>query len=147
MPKDISIIILNNKNINNVVLSSENDFSFNLNRKIKFSDILFESKIKLEEGSINLENEYLINYIPVFKNKLKFIDHIINIKYKDKIYINGKGKIEIEDKNDEIKYNLEFNKENINYNLNLSLDSIPIKLHIINPGFNIHIYIYKVERA
>ena len=132
LPKDISIIILNNKNINNVVLSSENDFSFNLNRKIKFSDILFESKIKLEEGSINLENEYLINYIPVFKNKLKFIDHIINIKYKDKIYINGKGKIEIEDKNDEIKYNLEFNKENINYNLNLSLDSIPIKLDIIN---------------
>ena len=43
-------------NIKDFVLSSENIFSFKINKKLKFSDIKVESKINL--AKFNYENDY-----------------------------------------------------------------------------------------
>ena len=132
IPKNITSFILKNDNFDNVILSSENNFSLKLNKKYKVSDLKIKSRISLEEANFNFKNNLIKNYIPNFKDKFKLTNHILDIQYKNKLSLKGNGKLEIANQKDEIKYNLDFIEDKFNYDFNLSLNEIPIKLDLIN---------------
>ena len=132
IPQEILSIILKDYNFENAVLSSDNDFSFNVSKKFKMSDLKINSKINLKEVNLNFDNKNIKKYIPNFDNNFKFSNHSININYKDKIILNGSGEFQIGDQKDKIKYNIDFKDEKINYDLNFDLNEIPIKIDFIN---------------
>jgi len=130
--KDIFSLILKDYNFENIVLSSNNEFSFAVSKKFKISDLKVNSKINLKEANFNFDNKNIKKYIPNFDNSFKFSNHSININYKDKIFLEGSGEFQIGDQKDKIKYNLNFKDKKINYDLNFDLNEIPIKIDLIN---------------
>ena len=81
IPKEIISLILKNENFDKIILSSENDFSFKINKKYKISDLIIKSKVNLDEANFNLKNKLIKNYIPDFEDKFKFTDHILDIEH------------------------------------------------------------------
>ena len=132
IPKEILSIILKDYNFENVVLSSDSDFSFNISKKFKISNLKINSKINLKEINFNFVNKNIKKFIPNFDNNFKFFNHLININYKDKIILDGSGEFQIGDQKDKIKYYVDFKDEKINYDLNFDLNEIPIKIDLIN---------------
>ena len=132
IPKEIISLIFKNENLDKVILSSENDFSFKINKKYKISDLSIKSKVNLDEANFKLNNKFIKNYIPDFENKFKFINNVLDIKYKKNIFIKGKGKVEIGNKKEEIEYNLNFIDDKLSYELVLFLNKALIKFDLIN---------------
>ena len=99
-----------NKNIRSIVneeltISSNNKFSFNINKKIKFSDIMIQSKISLEK--LQYSNDIFKRFFPGYKKDVKFENNSITIDYNNGDYqINGKSKININGDIDDTKYSL-----------------------------------------
>ena len=136
IPKEIISLILKNENFDEIILSSENDFSFKINKKYKISDLIIKSKVNLDEANFNLKNKLIKNYIPDFEDKFKFTDHILDIEYvTDRKFIiaKGSGKIGIiNKKKEEIKYRLYFSKEELSYDVDLFLNETLVKFDLIN---------------
>ena len=132
IPKEIISLILKNESFDKIILSSENDFSFKINKKYKISDLNIKSKINLNEANFNLKNKLIKNYIPDFENKFKFTNHVLDIEYKKNIFVKGSGKIEIGNKKDQIEYNLNFFNDKLNYDAVLFLNETPVKIDLIN---------------
>jgi len=103
--------------LKNINLVSENDFSFKVNKKFKFSNININSEINLSK--LTYKNNFLSikKYFPDIKEEIDFKDHKIKFSYnKDIATILGSGKILIEDNEDKIDY--EITKKNIGQNFN-----------------------------
>ena len=132
IPKEIISLIFKNESLDKVILSSENDFSFKINKKYKISDLSIKSKVNLDEANFKLNNKFIKNYIPDFENKFKFINNVLDIKYKKNIFIKGKGKVEIGNKKEEIEYNLNFIDDKLSYDVVLFLNKVLIKFDLIN---------------
>ena len=130
--KQILSIFLKEHNFDKVILSSNNDFSFNVTKKLKISDLAINSKIALKEATFVLKNKNVKKYLPSFDNSVEFFNHSLNLKYDKKVNLDGSGEIQIGNKKDKIKYNLDFQNEVINYNLNFDLNEIPLKIDLIN---------------
>ena len=124
-----------NLNIKNIKISSSNNFSFSINKKLKINDLNIKSKIDLNELVYRNDLLEIKKYLPDFKELIKLKDHKIIISYKkDKLDITGKGKIVIDDKVDILDYVI--NKKNDQYIFNtkisfdknlLSIDSLQYK--------------------
>jgi len=132
IPKEIISLILKNESFDKIILSSENDFSFKINKKYKISDLNINSKVNLEEANFKLNNKFVKNYIPDFENEFKFKNHVLDIKYKKNIFIQGNGKVEIGNKKEEIEYNLNFIDDKLIYDAVLFLNKVSIKLDLLN---------------
>ena len=132
IPKEIISLILKKEGFDKIILSSENDFSFKINKKYRISDLNIKSKINLEEADLELKNKLIKNYIPDFENKFKFKNHVLDIKYKNSIFVKGNGKIEIGNKKEEIEYNLNFIDDKLSYDIVLFLNKLSLKLDLIN---------------
>ena len=65
--------------------SSNNNFSFKIDKKFNFNDFELESKIKLESLSI-LNYQKLKIFFPKLNNKLQLIDHELLIRFKKDFY-------------------------------------------------------------
>ena len=103
-------------------LSSVNNFSFNINKKLKFKDLKIESKIKLNQ--LVVKNSYinLKSYLPNFEESINFKDHRIVINYKkDNLKIKGKGEILIKDKLDSINYEIIKNNDKFKFDTKINL--------------------------
>ena len=132
IPKDILSIVIKDYNFENAALSSNSDFSFNIKKKFKISDLKINSKVNLKKVDLILENKNIKKYIPNFENNFKFLDHSINVKYENKIIIDGVGEFQIGDQIDKIKYLLVLKDKKIDYALNFNLNEIPLKIDLIN---------------
>ena len=99
-----------NKSMRNIfkeelIISSNNKFTFKLNKKIKFSDINIQSKISLEE--LQYSNDLFKRFFPGYKKDVKFENNSITIDYNNGDYqINGKSKININGDIDNTNYSL-----------------------------------------
>ena len=140
--KDLTIILgdfFNNLNIDKIKLSSKNNFSFTVNKKLKFNNIEVETNIDLDQLTLIEERINLKPYIPKIKKEIKFENQKIKITYsKDKLSINGKGNIFLTDKVEQLSY--EFIKNN-----NQSLFSV--KLNIKNNPLIIDLLDYKKKEG
>ena len=88
-----------------LIVSSNNNFSFKINKKIKFSDIKFQSKIKLDK--LQYSNDIFKRFFPGYKKNIEVQDSSITFNYNNGDYqINGKSKLNINDDIDNFDYSL-----------------------------------------
>ncbi|MFL2897478.1 MAG: hypothetical protein ACJZ4A_00755 [Candidatus Pelagibacter sp.] len=132
LPMPIIKTLLKIENIEDVVLSSKNKFSFKISKKFKLSDLNFTSKLILKKAEFKFDNKIIKKYIPNFKNKITILDQTININYKNKKSFDGSGKFQIGEKSDDIRYNFEFNKDESKFNFEFDINEIPLKIDLIN---------------
>ena len=124
--------LLKIENIEDVVLSSKNKFSFKISKKFKLSNLNFTSKLILKKAEFKFDNKIIKKYIPNFKNKITILDQTININYKNKKSFDGSGKFQIGEKSDDIRYNFEFNKDESKFNFEFDIKEIPLEIDLIN---------------
>ena len=116
--KSIFANLFNDMDIKKIEFSSKNNFSFNVNKSLKFDNFKIESIVNLDKIIINQKHLKLKPYLPNFTEEIKLEEHKIVINYKkNKLDINGNGKIILEDKFDNLSYQI------IKDNNNLSFDS------------------------
>ena len=131
---DISIFLNNSiKSMFNekLTVSSNNNFSFKINKKIKFSDIKFQSKITLEK--LQYSNDIFKRFFPGYKKNIKVEDSSITFNYDNGDYqINGKSKLNINDDIDNFDYSLKKIKDEFIYDLNFEVFNSPINFKILN---------------
>ena len=131
---DLSIFLNNSiRNMFNekLTVSSNNNFSFKINKKIKFSDIKFQSKIKLEK--LQYSNDIFKRFFTGYKKNIKVEDSSITFNYNNGDYqINGKSKLNINDDVDNFNYSLKKIKDKFIYDLNFELFNSPINFKILN---------------
>ncbi len=113
------------------VISSNNKFSFKLNKKIKFSDINIQSKISLDE--LQYSNDLFKRFFPGYEKDVKFENNSITIDYNNGDYqINGKSKVNINGDIDDANYSLKKIKKEFFYDFNLELINSAVNFKILN---------------
>ena len=96
---------LKDSNIEKIKFNSENDISFNVNKKLKINNLSVRSKIDLDHMVVKNNLIDLKPFLPNLKEVINFENHKITISYdRDKLEIKGNGKILIKDKLDSINY-------------------------------------------
>ena len=114
--------LFKNSGLEKTSLSSINNFSFNINKKLKFKDLNIESQIKLDQLVVRNKYIKLKSYIPNFEESINFKDHRIVINYKkDNLKIKGKGEILIKDKPDSINYEIVKNNDKFKFDTEINL--------------------------
>jgi len=120
-----------NLKLDNVELSSENQFSFDVDKKFKFNNVIVKSNISLD--NLELSNKFALkNFFPQFENKINFKNHKINLEYKkDFLLVEGEGDFLIKE-NDKIKYKILKQKEIVDFSSVLKISNNKIKFDILN---------------
>ena len=130
----LSAVINNDiKNIfkEELTISSNNKFSFKLNKKFKLSDVNVQSKILLEE--LNYSNDIFKQFFPGYKKNIKFENNSITIDYNNGDYqINGKSKININGDVDDSDYSFKKIKKDFFYNFNIELIDSALNINVLN---------------
>ncbi|MDC6483566.1 hypothetical protein PQY77_05160, partial [Candidatus Pelagibacter sp.] len=122
-------INFNNIEISNTNYESKNTFSFKINNKFKIKNMAIDSDIyiyNLDYKKPAFFNDYLQNDQDTFQIK----DHKVKLIFKkDNLAIDGFGLIKIENKFDDIRYNVNLNNNNINLTSSLNLSELKLKLN------------------
>ena len=115
-----------------VLLNTENNFTFNVSNNFKIKNLNIKSDINLE----NLKVKNFLNLDDVLpKAKESFIikNHKIKLDYKkDKLIIDGKGEIFLQDESDEIQYKIDKRKKKFFFDLVFNSSKNPFKLDLLN---------------
>ena len=120
--KSIFNNFFNNMDVQKIVFSSKNIFSFNINKNLKFDNLKVKSAIDLNQLIINKKNLKLKSYLPNLGKEIKLTQHKININFsKDKIDMNGNGKILLNEKADNFSYQIIKNIHNLLFDLKINL--------------------------
>ncbi len=128
--------LFSNNNIKSILneeltISTNNKFSFKLSKKIKFSDINFQSKLVLEK--FKYSSDIFKRFFPGYKKDIKFENNSITIDYSNGDFeVNGKSKININGDIDNANYSLKKIKKDFFYNLNFELINSAINFKILN---------------
>ena len=133
--KLISILdnLFKNLDVEKVRFSSENDFSFNINKKLKFNDLNIDSKINLNKLVIKNDFINLKSYLPNFNEVMSFENHKIIINYdKDQLKIKGKGEVLIDEKSDSINYQIIKNNEKFIFDTKTNLKNNKLLIDFLN---------------
>jgi len=120
-----------NFKLDNVELSSENQFSFDVDKKLNFNNVIIKSNINLD--NLVLLNKFpLKSFFPQFENKIIFNNHKINLEYKkDFLLVEGDGDFLIKE-NDKIEYKILKQKEIIDFSSQLKISNNKIKFDFLN---------------
>ena len=125
--------VFNDVDIKKIEFSSENSFSFNINKNLKLNNFKIESVINLNQLISNQKNLKLKTYLPSFNEKIKFDGHKIVINYnKNKLDIKGSGNFSFEDKTDNISYQITKDKDSFSFNLKTKLKNNSLLLNILD---------------
>ena len=131
--KSIFSDVFNDIDIKEIEFSSENNFSFNINKNLKLNNFKIESVINLNQLISNQKNLKLKTYLPSFNEKIKLDGHKIVINYnKNKLDIKGGGNFSFEDKTDNISYQITKDKDNFSFNLKTKLKNNSLLLNILD---------------
>ena len=104
-------------NIEKVKFSSENEISFNINKKLKINNLDIESKINLDQLVVKNNFINLKPYLPNLEDLINFKNHKITIDYdKNNLDIKGSGEILVKDKLDSINYEVIKNNDKFIFN-------------------------------
>ena len=120
--KSIFFNLFKNIDVEKIEFKSKNNFSFNVNKKIKIKDFKVKSFIDLNELVFKEKNSQLKLYLPSFIETIKLEKHKIIINYdKNELEIEGDGNILVEDKSDNLSYRIKKNKNNLLFDLKTNL--------------------------
>ena len=132
--KLLNLIKLNFNNVNfvDIKFASKNDFSFNLNKKLKFKNLTITSKILIDETEY-YKPEILNDYFSEVKDKINLKDHKIEAIYKkDYLSIKGTGKIQLEKDFDEIDYSVSKINDKVDFDSNLIINKTSFQIEKID---------------
>ena len=131
--KTIFINLFNNINIKKIEFSSASNFSFNLDKKLKLNDLQVETIVNLKHFILNGKHLNLKSYFPNFVEEIKFENNKININYNKNIFdIKGNGNILLEDKSDNLFYQIIKNNNNLIFDSQINIKNNPFILDFIN---------------
>ena len=122
-------------NLKDLHLISNNNFSFEINKKFKLSNLNINSEINLSKLTYKNNFDSIQKYFPEIKELINLKNHKINFNYnKDKTKISGSGQILIEGNEDEISYEITkknadkgFKLSNLNINSEINLSKLTYK--------------------
>ena len=118
-----------NLDLKNLNFVSDNNFSFDVGRKLKFSNININSEININKLTYKNKFQSIKKYFPEIKELIDLKDHKIKLNYNNnKITIIGAGQISIEDKDNKIEYQI--SKKNTDKVLKLSDFNINSEINI-----------------
>ena len=124
---------LKNIDIKNIELKSNNNFSFNINKKLKISNLSLKSEIDLKKIKYKKKNLNIKKYFSNFKELIELTSHKIFIDYKkNKLSLKGKGDLLIEDIIEQIEYNVEKNNNDYLFNTTLYIAKSELLFDILN---------------
>jgi len=113
----IDSYFLKNQNIEKIKFSSENAFSFNINKKLKIKNLDIQSNVNVDQLAVKNNFINLKSYFPNLEELINFENHKIIINYKkNKLDIKGEGKISVKDKFDSINYEVVKNNDKFTFN-------------------------------
>jgi hypothetical protein len=126
--------LLKDLDIKKIELSSKNDFSFNISNNFKLDNLKTKSTVNLNQLIINKKDLNLIKtYLPSFVEEIKLEKHEIVIKYnKNKFDISGEGNILLEDKSDNLSYQILKDKVNLAFDTKVYLKNNSLLLNFLN---------------
>ena len=134
-----SIFSNSSKNINfeKIEFSTNNNFSFSINKKLEFDNFRFKSTINLEEIVFYEKYLKLKPYFPNFVKKIKLKKHKIVINYdKEKFNIKGNGNILLEEKSDSLSYQIIKDQNNLSFDSKINLKNNSLKLNFLDYSKN-----------
>ena len=119
-------------NIKNISLSSNNNFTFNLNKKFKISNFDLKSTLDLKRLTYNGKLSRIKKYLPNLKELIILEDHIISVNYqKNKLDFSGKGKIIINDKIDNLNYRISKTNNGLTFDTNINIKKNAISIDML----------------
>ena len=123
---------LKNLNIDKILFKSKNKFSFILNKKFEFNDLIFNSEILFDELVIK-NTQDLKSLFPNVKDNINFLNHKININYsKKKIKIQGNGKLLIQNEVDYLDYSIIKNNNKLEFKTLYKVLKNPLIIDFLN---------------
>ena len=134
--KDLKLIfgnLPNNFDIREIEFSSKNNFSFTINKKLKFNDLKVKTTIDLDqlifiEKSLNLKP-----FLPNTKEEIKFENHKIKIDYsKDQLTIDGNGDVFLTNNIEKISYAIIRNNNQFIFNTKLNIENNPLIIEFLD---------------
>ena len=121
-----------NNSLKNLILSSNSEFSFNINKKLKFHNVKINSNINIENAEYHLENKSLRKILPNIKDKIIIKNNKLNVNYSNDLSIVGEGNIYISEKQENIFYDIKKKKKNLSVDLKVSLNKTPIIIKLLD---------------
>ncbi len=125
----LKIVKFNLKNLNfdNTTFSSDNSFSFEVNKNFKLKNIFLKSNIDLDQLKYNRES-YISEFFPNINEDIILKNHKLELQYsKSLLSIIGEGEIKLEENFNKIDYIFKNNDQSFNIQSNLNLDAISLK--------------------
>ena len=114
-------------NLINTKFKSINDFSFNINNKLKVKNLVINSSILIDRSQFKKNNLISKNFIEI-NELIDLKDHEIKASYANKkLSIEGKGQIKLQNKFENINYKLKNNSSDLNLVSNIELSELNIK--------------------
>ncbi len=118
--------------IEKLLFSSKNNFSFNLNQSFKFNNFKVNSDISLDKLTF-INNLDLKKFLPKIKRTISFTENKLSILYKKNDFsINGKGNIFFQDKIDNVSYDLKMKNKVLNFETVFKINKNPFKIDLLN---------------
>ena len=124
---------LKNLNFESAKLSSDNNFSFKVNKKFKISDISLKTKIKLNKLNYKIDIAKLKNYIPSYNGFIDFQDHDIDLTIrKKKLSIKGIGNYLIGTTSEIVSYDIINKDGNFRFQSKININKNPLHIEFLN---------------
>ena len=119
--------------IQKIELSSNNDFSFNFDKNLKFNNLKIKSVVNLNQLILNKKNLKLKPYFPSFIEEIKLEKHKIVINYNEnKFDIKGSGNILLQDKSDNLSYQLIKDKNKLSFDSKINLKNNSLLIEFLD---------------
>ena len=125
----LKIIKLNLKNLNldNTTFSSDNSFSFEVNKNFKLKNMFLKSNIDLDQLKYNRES-YISDFFLNINEEIVLKNHKLKLQYSNNLLsIIGEGEIKLEENFNKIDYTYKKNDQSFNIQSNLTIDAISLK--------------------
>ena len=114
-----------------LLLSSTNEFSFNLNKKFKFSKVKVQSNIDYD--NLEYSNVLFKRFFPGYRENIIFQDNRLNVIYNNGNYqILGNSKFNINEDIDNLKFDINKMDDKIYFNTTSNIKNNAINFKILN---------------
>ena len=124
---DNNLNYLTKFNLESINFDSKNDFSFKIDDKFKFKDLIVNSEIIIDEFEYK-KPDFLSEYFPEVENVIYLKNHKIKAIYKkDNYSVKGQGKVKLQKEFDDIEYIFNSNKKDYELILKIALSELNVK--------------------
>ncbi len=113
--------------LQNVTFSSKNKIFLEIDSKYNFKNVILNSEISFDKLKYK-KSEIIKSYFTDINDLILLNDHKLTLNYENnEFHINGKGKIFLEDAENDIQYSIVKSKDNFTIESDLNLKNINLK--------------------